>query len=86
MTQFAALVEHVVGTGMSIRFRACGDSMYPTILDGDVITVAPVAAHEVVRGDILLYRDGDRVLAHRLISVSSHGNALSASRRHERQV
>jgi signal peptidase len=73
MTAFAALVEHVVGTGMSIRFRACGDSMYPTILHGDVITVAPVAAHAVARGDILLYRDGDRVLAHRLISVSSHG-------------
>jgi signal peptidase I len=73
MTQFAALAEHVVGTGMSIRFRACGGSMHPTIFDGDVITVAPVAAHEVARGDILLYRDGDRVLAHRLIRVSSHG-------------
>jgi signal peptidase I len=73
MTQFAALVEHVVGTGMSIRFRACGDSMYPAILDGDLITVTPVAAHEIARGDILLYRDGDRLLAHRLIGVTAYG-------------
>ena len=74
MTQFAALVEHVIGTGLSIRFRACGDSMYPTILNGDVITVAPVAAHEVAPGDILLYRDGHRVLAHRLIGISTDGD------------
>jgi len=73
MTQFAALAEHVVDTGMSIRFRACGDSMYPAILDGDRITVAPVAAHEIARGDILLYRDGNRVLAHRLIGVAAYG-------------
>ena len=71
--RFAALAEHVVDTGMSIRFRASGDSMYPSILHGDVITVAPVAAHEIVRGDILLYRDGDRVLAHRLIGVTAYG-------------
>ncbi|HEY6362401.1 MAG TPA: S24/S26 family peptidase [Vicinamibacterales bacterium] len=72
MTRFAALAEHVVGTGMSIRFRASGDSMYPAILHGDVITVAPVAAHEIVRGDILLFRDGDRVRAHRLVRVVAY--------------
>jgi len=74
MTQFAALVEHVVGTGLSIRFRASGDSMYPTILNGDVITVAPVAADEIAHGDILLYRDGDRVLAHRLVGIAAYGS------------
>jgi len=74
MTPFAALAEHVVGHGMSIRFRASGDSMYPVILNGDVITVSPVAAHEIARGDILLYRDGDRVLAHRLVGVAASGS------------
>src|SRR6185295_9848523 len=73
MTRFAALAEHVVGTGMSIRFRASGDSMYPAILNGDVITVSPVASGDIARGDILLYRDGDRVLAHRLIGIAESG-------------
>src|SRR5262249_45936491 len=41
-TQFAALVDSVVGSGLSVRFRAAGDSMSPTILNGDIITVAPV--------------------------------------------
>jgi signal peptidase I len=76
MTQFAELVEHVVSTGLSIRFRACGDSMYPTILNGDLITVAPVAPDDVVRGDILLYRDGDRVLAHRVIRIAARGHEI----------
>lgn len=61
--------------GMPIRFRACGDSMYPAILNGDVITVVPVSTDEIVHGDILLYRDGDRVLAHRLIGISGYGTA-----------
>jgi signal peptidase I len=71
---FAPIVASVVGDGLSVRFRACGDSMSPTILNGDVITVAPVAVHEVASDDILLYRDGDRVLAHRVIGLTSHGD------------
>ena len=48
--------------------------MYPTILDGDVITVAPVAAHEVARGDIpSSIATAIACSAHRLIDVSSSG-------------
>jgi signal peptidase I len=71
-TQFAAVVESVVDSGLSVRFRACGDSMAPAILNGDIITVAPVALADVARGDILLYRDGDRVLAHRLVGLTAN--------------
>lgn len=69
---FTPLVASVVESGLSVRFRACGDSMSPTILSGDVITVTPVALDQVATGDILLYRDGDRVLAHRLVGVTAH--------------
>ena len=60
--------------GTTVRFRAEGISMYPTIRDGEVITVARVAAAEVVRGDVLLCRHGTRVLAHRVVGMTTCGS------------
>lgn len=52
--------------GQSVRFRAAGLSMAPSIRDGDWITVAPLTT-AVRRGDVLLYRTGGRLTAHRVI-------------------
>jgi len=59
--------------GTIVRFLAEGGSMYPTIRDGEAITVAPVATGDVVRGDVLLCRHGTRVLAHRVVGVTTRG-------------
>lgn len=49
--------------------------MRPTIRDGELITVAAVAAGDIVCGDVLLCRQGDRVLAHRLVAITrEHGD------------
>jgi hypothetical protein len=53
--------------GQAVRFRAAGLSMEPSIRDGDAITVVPVSPDAVRRGDVLLYRAGERLLAHRVI-------------------
>lgn len=67
---FAGVVEDALTSGATVRFRAEGGSMYPTIRDGDAITVAAVSAGDVVRGDILLCRHDVRVLAHRVVGVT----------------
>jgi signal peptidase I len=67
---FAAVIEDALTSGAMVRFRAEGNSMYPTIRDGDAITVAAVSTDDVVRGDILLCRHDARVLAHRVVSVT----------------
>ena len=41
--------------------------MQPTIEDGELITVAPVGAAVVKRGDILLYQNERGVFAHRVV-------------------
>jgi signal peptidase I len=69
-TIFASIVEDALTSGEMVRFRAEGESMYPTIRDGDAITVARVSAGDVVRGDILLCRHEARVLAHRVVGVT----------------
>ena len=43
--------------------------MQPTIEDGELITVAPVGAAAVKRGDILLYQNERGVFAHRVVGV-----------------
>jgi signal peptidase I len=56
-----------------VRFRVEGLSMYPTIRDGELITVGPVAAHQIARGDVLLCRQSTRLLAHRVVAVQMRG-------------
>ena len=47
--------------------------MQPTIEDGELITVAPVGAGVVKRGDILLYQNERGVFAHRVVGVIKNG-------------
>jgi hypothetical protein len=67
---FAEVMEHALTSGTLVRFRAEGSSMHPTIRDGELITAAPVATADVVRGDVLLCRNSGRVLAHRVVAIA----------------
>ena len=68
---FVGVMDEALRNGTLVRFRAEGDSMYPTIRDGEAITIAPVSTAEVVRGDVLLCRHDKRVLAHRVVAVTA---------------
>ena len=70
---FGALLTDALTNGNMVRFRAEGTSMHPTIRDGETITVAAVATDDVVRGDVLLCAHGTRVLAHRVVGVTTCG-------------
>ena len=78
---FPELISHLLAEGQPVRFSAPGDSMYPTICDGDVITVAPVKTARVETGDIIVYRHKSGVAAHRVLRVieQSKGPSCSAS-------
>ena len=60
--------------GKSVRFRAPGRSMHPTIKEGETIRVEPIAPFDIKRGDILLYIVGRKVIAHRVVSIKSEKN------------
>lgn len=70
MGGFSSVLLEALARGITVVFRAQGGSMYPTIRDGEVITVTPARAEDVVRGDVLLCRSGRRVLAHRVAAVT----------------
>ena len=56
-------------TGHCIHFRAEGQSMQPTIRDGDMLTVEPIALEQVRAGDVLLYHAARGPLVHRVVRV-----------------
>jgi hypothetical protein len=67
---FASVVEGLLAEGISVRFRAGGRSMTPTIDDGEVLIVAPAAAHQLAVADVAFCQTRARSLAHRVLSVA----------------
>ncbi len=65
----------LLGQGYSVRFSAPGTSMGPTIRDGETITVAPAVPSEIRRGDVVAYRRGYHVIAHRVVGVERHNES-----------
>jgi signal peptidase len=51
--------------------------MYPTIRENEAITVEPVVPHDVKVGDIILYRSGESVVAHRVIRIEKGEGSAS---------
>jgi signal peptidase I len=68
---FAKVCTDLLRSGILVRFRAPGYSMHPTILHEDVITVEPVDASAVKVGDIILYRDQQSLIAHRVVKIEN---------------
>ena len=69
---FPELISDLLHSGHNVRFRAPGRSMYPTIREGEVITVEPVLPKDVRKGDILLYRLEESPIAHRVARIERH--------------
>ena len=64
------LTAELLSRGTTVRFRPSGRSMYPSIREGELITVEPVVASDVTLGDIVLYRSEKGVIAHRVVGTS----------------
>lgn len=67
---FPDVVSDVLRSGHSVRFCAKGASMHPTIREGEPITVSPVRPADIRRGDVILYRVGRGVIAHRVVRTT----------------
>ncbi|MBN2432553.1 MAG: S24/S26 family peptidase [Acidobacteria bacterium] len=66
----ADLLPDILDRGVRVRVRVTGNSMRPAVRSGDRVTIEPVAAAAVRRGDILLIRDETGHLKlHRLVRI-----------------
>ncbi|NOR52683.1 MAG: hypothetical protein GQ536_01145, partial [Candidatus Aminicenantes bacterium] len=66
---FAGVSYELLSCGNSVSFRAPGNSMRPTVFDGERVMVRPISPSDIKPGDIILYRYPGSVIAHRVISI-----------------
>ena len=50
--------------------------MYPSIREGELVTVEPVVASDVTLGDIVLYRSERGLIAHRVVEIASRDSRV----------
>lgn len=70
------LGKELMSLGASLRLEVRGWSMYPFLKDRDVVEISPVHMAEIDIGDVVLFRSGDRLLAHRVVGVVSDGQSI----------
>jgi hypothetical protein len=73
---FLDVAAEVFGHGHCLRFRAHGNSMYPTIRDGESIVVEPAPPANLRRDDVALYRAERGITAHRIVAIESVAGSM----------
>ena len=68
---FGLLAAEYLAQGITIRFKAAGTSMHPSIQNGDLLSVIPPDKNSLKWGDIILYRikNSNNLIAHRIIFI-----------------
>ena len=66
--------------------RSSGRSMLPLIRDGSHITVAPARPEDLAPGDIIVFREGGLLIAHRLIEIRSDGLVIRLRQKGDNQL
>jgi hypothetical protein len=63
------LIVELLRAGNRVRFRVRGSSMRGALRSGDVVEATPVKIAQLNLGDIVLYEQHGRLVAHRLVGV-----------------
>jgi hypothetical protein len=68
--------KELAASGACLRLGVRGWSMYPFLKDRDVVDVSSVDVNEIAIGDVVAFRSGDRMLAHRVVGVISNERSV----------
>ena len=71
------LAAEMLRCGGTVRLRAWGASMLPSVWPGDLLTIQSAAHDEVVPGDIVLVTRDNRFFVHRLVETRQDGDCFS---------
>jgi phage repressor protein C with HTH and peptisase S24 domain len=68
--QLTEVSTQILKAGHMVRFRAVGESMKPTIMEGDLLTVSPIENRKASLGQIVMFvNSSGRSLVHRIVSI-----------------
>ena len=79
MSEFEATLRELLAAGHTARFRASGDSMYPSIRSGDFLDIVPCAPSQLRRGDIVLAAMKRGLTAHRIVRIIERDGAFDGA-------
>ena len=68
------LAEVLLEDKNTLSIRVSGFSMYPVLQEGDICFVEKCSTEELKRGDIIVFRDGKKLIAHRLLHIQKTDN------------
>lgn len=68
---FFQITQALTTAGIPFRFQAVGQSMYPTILNGEMLHVEPIGRYRLKSGDIVLFRSNGKFKAHRIVQLNA---------------
>ena len=75
---FFELAKEILSSGNEFRFNATGSSMQPFILNGDTITIRPIADKKLKIGQVAFYyNDVSHLLAHRVHAIDKTSNTIT---------
>lgn len=69
--QATVLLQESQSAG-NLRLRMNGKSMHPLLQPGDILTAKRAAANELKRGEIIIVRDEQGLLTHRLLAIQDN--------------
>jgi signal peptidase I len=81
VNEFEPTLREVLDAGHAARFRASGDSMYPTIRSGDYLHIVPCDASQLRDGDIILASTERGLTAHRIVRIRGAEGTLRITMR-----
>lgn len=74
---FFAAVEERLAAGEKVKITLVGTSMRPTLLGGDVLTLAPVATDATLDvGDVVLFRYQGHHVLHRIVAIEGDRHTM----------
>ncbi len=76
MSEFEPALRELLSAGHTARFRASGDSMYPSICSGDYLHIVPCGIPELRRGDVVLTATERGLIAHRIVRISERDGGV----------
>jgi signal peptidase I len=76
VSEFEPTLRALLAAGHTARFRASGDSMYPSIRNGDYLNIVRCQTTELRRGDIVLTATERGLTAHRIVRISERDGAV----------
>ena len=70
------VAQDILHEGYGVLLKTRGYSMVPIIRSSGLIQVDPARPEDLLLGDIVVYRQGDQVVAHRLVAKRQQGEDL----------